>query len=613
MGRSLARRRRPPDDPGAQGGLRHHPRPLSRDLCRFICRSLCVHHVCPCQRLLPRESFQQTGEGWQVRLRALLITAVVAALTLTGCTGDDEDKQGNGGTGYSADPKVLSIVAGSEQQKVLDTVVVPWCKGKGYDCRFTLKGSVDQARLLKAGDKDYDAYWFASSVFSQIGDAASTLQDVKPMFLTPIVYAGWRGEMQKLGFVGKPDVKIGDILSAVESGQTKVWATNPTQSNSGATALFAFMNHFAGNGTGQALTQAQLDSPAVEQGITRFIRAMDATPPSTGTMMNECLAHPDACRTLFTYEDLVIEKNQELVKANKEPLYAVYPRGALAISDAPLGFLPHGTDADSGKRRILTELQAYLLSDEQAKKQLLQLGRRPASSIGLTLDNPDLTVFNPDWGIQANLKEQGIQYPSAAVIVAALERYQTHYRKPVDAYYCLDGSGSMADNNGWTGVEDAAHQVFDADQAALNFLQTGPLDRTTVAIFNSKVTEGPWSVDGNDAAKLHELTTHITDYSPGGGTNVYACLRRAAEELGKVTDTGRKRLIIVMSDGKSDTGGDRRPALDAIKALGVPVISIAFGSDADPDQLKEVAAATGGTFVQQNDLVAALRQAAGYK
>jgi len=545
-----------------------------------------------------------------VRGKALVVTAIVAVLALAGCTGDDEES-GKGNQGYSADPKVLSIVAGSEQQKVLDTVVAPWCKSKGYDCRFTLKGSVDQARLLKAGDKDFDAYWFASSVFAQIGDASSMLQDVKPMFLTPVVYAGWRSEMQKLGFVGKTDVTVADILTAVESGQTKVWVTNPTQSNSGATALFAFMNHFAGNGTGQPLTQTQLDSPAVDQGITRFIRAMDATPPSTGTLMNECVAHPDTCRTMFTYEDLVIEKNQELVKANKEPLYAVYPRGALAISDAPLGFLPHNNDADSGKRQILTELQAYLLSDEQAKKQLLQLGRRPASSIGLTLDNPDLSVFNPDWGIQATLHEQGIQYPSAAVIVSALERYQTHYRKPVDAYYCLDGSGSMADNNGWSGVEDAAHQVFDADQAALNFLQTGPQDRTTVAIFNSKVTKGPWTVDGNDAGKLHELTKHITDYSPGGGTNMYACLSAAAQNLAQ--DQERKRLIILMTDGKSDAGGDRKTALEAIKALGVPVISIAFGSDADPDQLKEAAAATGGTFVQQNDLVAALRQAAGYK
>jgi Ca-activated chloride channel family protein len=67
-----------------------------------------------------------------------------------------------------------------------------------------------------------------------------------------------------------------------------------------------------------------------------------------------------------------------------------------------------------------------------------------------------------------------------------------------------------------------------------------------------------------------------------------------------------------MSDGKSDTGG-RQGAVKAVNDLGIPIVAIAFGKDADPDQLKEVANATGGAFFQQNDLVAALRQAAGYK
>jgi len=537
---------------------------------------------------------------------AILTATLLAPTALTACSDDEPSKP----SGYSSDPKTLHIVAGSEQQAVLETIVKPWCESKKYTCRFTLKGSVDQARALSSGNQDYDAYWFASSVFSQLGDRKGTLQDVKPMFLTPIVYAGWQSEMAKLGFTGRTDVQIGGILEAVESGRTKVWVTNPTQSNSGATVLFGFMNFFAGNGPGQALTQQQLDSPAVQDGVTRLIQAMDSTPPSTGTLMNECLAHQDRCRTMFTYEDLVIEKNLELVKQGREPLYAVYPKGSLAISDAPLGFFPHQNDSDTAKRQIFQELQGYLLRDPAATAKLLKLGRRPATSIGLTLDNPDLTVFNPQWGIQANLREQGIVYPSATVIQLALERYQTRYRKPVDAFYCLDGSGSMGDNNGWDGIKDAAHQVFDQDQAALNYLSTHPKDRTTVGIFNSGMTAGsPWIVEGNDAAKLHALTERIVDYKPAGGTNMYACLSQVATAL---KGTQLKGLIIVMSDGKSDTGG-RQAAVKAINDLGIPIVAIAFGKDADPDQLKEVANATGGAFFQQNDLVAALRQAAGYK
>lgn len=221
-------------------------------------------------------------------------------------------------------------------------------------------------------------------------------------------------------------------------------------------------------------------------------------------------------------------------------------------------------------------------------------------------------MFNPDWGIQANLREQGITYPSVAVIKAALDRYQTHYRKPVDAYYCLDGSGSMNDNAGWAGVRDAAHQIFDADQAALNLLQTHPEDITTVTVFNSGIAAGPWRVTGNDPGQLHGLTEKIVAHEPGSGTNMYACLKQAVLSLNASKSAARKSLVIVMSDGMSEDA-EQAEAVAALKAAGVPVVAIAFGDDADPGQLKQVAEATGGAFVQQTDLVAALRTAAGYK
>ncbi|MGI5242338.1 vWA domain-containing protein [Dactylosporangium sp. CA-139066] len=546
-----------------------------------------------------------------MRFKGFTAVALAALILVSGCTSSSKPSP-SATAGYDASPKALNIIAGTEQETVVDTIVKPWCQSKGYQCSITLKGSVDQARLLAGGNTDYDAYWFASSVFAQIGDQGGKLQDVKTMFLTPVVFAGWQSEMQKLGFAGRTDVAIGDILQAVESGKTKVWVTNPTQSNSGATVLFGFMNYFAGNGPGKALTQEQLDSAPVEDGITRFIKAMDQTPPSTGTLMAQCVDQPGDCRTMFTYEDLVIEKNQELAKAGKEPLVVAYPRGSLAISDAPLGFLPHNNGADAAKKQILNELQDYLLKDRDAQAKLLKLGRRPATSVGLTLDNPDTAVFNPAWGIQATINEQGIQYPSAPVIQAALDRYQTRYRRPVNAYYCLDGSGSMSGNGGWDGVKAAAHQVFDQDQAALNFLQSHPKDVTSVAIFNSKVTSGPWTVQGNDAGALHGLTTNINNYRPGGGTNMYTCLKQAGDELAKPQADDRKGLVVLMTDGQSETA-ERDAALAALKGAHVPVVAIAFGKDADPSQLKEVAAATGGAFVQQNDLVAALRQAAGYK
>ena len=110
----------------------------------------------------------------------------------------------------------------------------------------------------------------------------------------------------------------------------------------------------------------------------------------------------------------------------------------------------------------------------------------------------------------------------------------------------------MDDNDGWTGSRTAGHPGLRPGPGALNLLQTGPKDHTTVTIFNSTVTGGsPWTVDGNDPANLHTLTERIIAIRPDGGTNMYACLVSAATAL-RDLGTDRKGLVIVMSDGQSE-------------------------------------------------------------
>lgn len=548
----------------------------------------------------------RNARGGLVRWFAVLSCAVVP-LILAACGGGSSSTTASTATSVSAyDPsgKVLNIVAGSEQDKVLSQIVVPWCAQHGYTCHYTLLGSVDQARLLQAGNAPYDAFWFASSVFEQLGNQSNVLKDVEPMFITPIVFAGWKSEMQRLGLVGRP-VTIGDIVKLVESKRTTVWATNPTQSNSGATALFAFLNYFAGNPASTPLSMSQLNTPRVQNGIKQFIRSIAKTPPSTGTMMDDCIAHPTECKTLFTYEDLVIEKDQELAAQGHEPLYAVYPKGGLAISDAPLGFLPHGTNA--GKEQTFLALQRYLLSPAgQAKVQAL--GRRPHTSIGLSLPSADPAVFNPAWGIQATVNEPIVHYPNADVIQTALDNYQLSYRSPVSDYYCIDASGSMGGNGGWNGVSNAAGLLFDPVQESRYLLQISPRDSTTVDVFNEG-QKGSWTVIGNNSAQLLALRDHIRSLGPGGDTGIFRCLDRAAAHFQSEPSQGVKRLVILMTDGQDNAGGDTH----AIAALHVPVIAIGFGSDADMGALNAIASQTGGAAFPATNVVQALRQATGYK
>ncbi|MFR9752473.1 VWA domain-containing protein [Nocardia sp. 004] len=506
---------------------------------------------------------------------------------------------------YNADPSVLNIVAGSEHDKVFQQIVQPWCLQQKLTCTMTELGSVDQARLLQTGDAPYDGFWFASSVFQQLGDTGHHLRQVQPMFSTPLVFAGRRSELDALGFLGR-DVDIDEILAAIEAKQTTTWMTNPTQSNSGATVLVGFLNHFAGNGPGVPLTAAQLDSEQVRTGITRLVRAIDKTPPSTGLLMDECLAAPQQCETMFTYEALVIEHNQELLRTGQEPLHVIYPEGVLAISDAPLGFLPHGDNPE--KLRNFRALQDFLLSAD-TQQQLLQLGRRPVTSIGLSLPDAPRAVFDPAWGIHATLTEQPITYPAAPVIEAALENYQTVYRTPTDLVYCIDASGSMAANGGWTGVQQAADLLFDPVESKKYLLQTGPSDRTAVLLFHETTETMRWTT-GNSAPELQALRETIRARDPGGNTGIYRCLSEAAKQFTGLTDPERKRLVVLMTDGADTEGGD---GLEDIATTRIPVVVIGFGSAIQKNALRTIAERTGGSYLTTDDMVAALRQATGYR
>ena len=539
--------------------------------------------------------------------------AALAAMTLVaaGCSSAADKKP----DAYSADPRVLNIVMGSEQHLVFEQIVAPWCEKNKLVCNAKELGSVDQANLLSENcDKlpPYDIFWFASTVFEQIGNQrCNKLVDSKPMFSSPIVFAGWQHVMDKLEFTPGSDTSIRQILDVVDAGKAKVWMTNPTQSNSGATAFFSFLNYFAGNPPGKALTQDQLDSEPVRSGITRVMSKFDHTPSSTKMLMDECIAAPDRCDAMFTYEALVIESNRDRVAAGQEPMTVVYPQGSLAFADSPLGFLPHGDNSD--KQANFTALQTYLLSPD-AQQALLGIGRRPVNSSGLALPNlpKDIadTVFRRDWGIVTDRQEQPIRFPSASVIESALFNYNTEYRQPGNFVYCIDGSGSMK-GDGWDGVTSAADILFDPDTAKRYMLLANPKDSTTVFIFDDGIKGGPWTVDGNKRDDLLGLRTDITDSGPGGGTNIRGCLARAADVFRSYGADSRKKTVVLMTDGKD--GGHDDTATDELATMGIPVIAIGFG-DVDEQDLRDVIVAkTNGTYIHKDNLVAALRDAAGFR
>ena len=109
--------------------------------------------------------------------------------------------------------------------------------------------------------------------------------------------------------------------------------------------------------------------------------------------------------------------------------------------------------------------------------------------------------------------------------------------------------------------------------------------------------------------RLLALRDDIQGQQPGGDTGIFRCLDRAAAHFQAEGNDHLKRLVILMTDGQDNAGGNT----DAIAALHIPVIAIGFGQDADIGTLQAIANATHGAEFPATDVVQALRQATGYK
>ena len=227
------------------------------------------------------------------------------------------------------------------------------------------------------------------------------------------------------------------------------------------------------------------------------------------------------------------------------------------------------------------------------------------------MNNAPQDVFNPAWGVKNTLTDQQLTYPAADVIEQALALYQDAFRSPADVVYCIDGSGSMGDNGGWDGVRKASDLLFNVEQSRKYFLQVNPHDRTTALVFADGIKGGPWTVAGSDPSKISWLASQIKNASAGGGTDLFECLGRAADWYSATPSGGRKRLLILMTDGQANDSDDGRVA--RLASMNIPVIAVAFGDGVDTGTLQSISDATHGAFIKNDNLVQALRNATSYR
>lgn len=180
-----------------------------------------------------------------LRRRAAVVAAAVCAgaLALTGCTAfnnsDDGTADGNGAsaTTQTFQPSggkptaTLSIASGSENKEVA-TAIQKAADQSNVAVTMHYMGSLEIMNALKAGGKNYDAVWPASSMWISMGDAKHIVKDAASTSTTPIVFGIAKSKAVKLGWADdsgatKP-VSTADILAAVSDGKLTFSMTSAT-------------------------------------------------------------------------------------------------------------------------------------------------------------------------------------------------------------------------------------------------------------------------------------------------------------------------------------------------------------------------------------------------
>jgi ABC-type Fe3+ transport system substrate-binding protein len=434
-----------------------------------------------------------------------LLLAALLCLAACGGPGGDPAPGGSGGsqTQYRlsrpGNKTVLTIVSGSEN-KELEPLLERFVEEQKIDLDMRYKGSLDIMRELGAPRVPYDAVWPASSLWISMGDTRHRVKHLESVSTTPVVFGIRQSLARQLGFVDRP-VSVRDILDKIRSGELRFCMTSATQSNSGASAYIGFLYALLDNP--DVITMQDLANPQLSRDITDLLAGVDRSSGSSEWLKTLFLEGDfDA---MVNYESLILSTNAQLVKERREPLQIIYPYDGLSLSDSPLGYVDQG---DKDKEEAFLKLQAFLMSPE-IQKEIQQYGRRTGYS-GIAQEYQ--SVFNPAWGADTQRVLSPIKMPERDVLTAALDLYQSQFRKPSLTVYCLDysGSGGMCNERSSPSVQNCTfsgntatgtfggggmYNYDDSSPAVVNCTFSGNTATSTGGGMHNGFNSGPMAVN----------------------------------------------------------------------------------------------------------------------
>ena len=524
----------------------------------------------------------------------LTILVVLIAFYMGSNSKDNTNTKTNTKTASSS--KEFRIISSTEN-KDLEDLLLNYAKSNNIELYIDYAGTIDIMDKLNGGEK-YDAVWTSNSIWLYMLNSNVKVTNSKFTSINPVVFGIKKSKAKELGFIGK-EIYTKDILSAIKDKKLKFSMSSATQTNTGATAYLGFLSTLAGNP--EILTEKDIQDENLQKNLKQLFSGVTRSSGSD-EFLEEMFLNGDY-EAVVTYETSIININKKLEAQGKEPLYILYAKDGVSISDSPFAYIDNSDDT---KKEKFIKIQSYILSNE-GQQALVKTGRRVW--FGGINQNADKSVFNPNWGIDTTKYIVPVKYPSISVIKTALEIYQTALRKPVHTVFCLDYSGSMY-GDGNTQMVNAMDYILTKEKASKNLLQFSKNDKISVIPFTEKV-EAKWHT--NNGTETTSIIKKIKDLRPLGQTNIYGAAEAALEILKKENTDTYNLSVILMTDGESNVGSlnDLKRVYKNLKK-DIPIYSIMFGS-ASSAQLEDIAKLTNSkVFDGRTNLLEAFKQVRGY-
>ena len=545
---------------------------------------------------------KESNEKNAIPIIIIALVIIFISLTISGCVDEMRNNAGRISSlfedeysGY--DENAFNIIASTEN-KDLEDFIVNYAKSEGIDVNIEYSGTIDIMDKLNSGEK-YDAVWTSNSIWLYMLDSSKVkTSEAKSTSINPVIFAIKKSKAEELGFVGK-DIYTRDIVSAIRDGKLKFSMSNPTQTNTGATAYLGLLSTLAGNP--EVLKKENLEDQVLKNDMITLFSGL-ARSSGSDEFLEEMFLN-GSYDSVITYESSIISLNKHLEEKGEEVLYALYPVDGVSISDSPFAFINNGIET---KKDEFLKIRNYILSSD-GQKYLAQTGRR--TWYGGVNSNVDKTVFNPNWGINTTKYIVPLKFPSTEIIKDALSMYQTEFRKPVSIAFCLDYSGSMY-GDGNKQLVAAMDYILNEDEAQNDLLQFTYKDKIVVIPFSSDNME-IWST--NSGSQTKDLLTNIHKLSPDGGTNIYDAAIGAIDQIEDDDINTYNKSVVLMTDGQSNMGSYRNLERRYNQlSEEIPIYSIMFG-DANKTQLEDIAELTNAkVFDGRTNLLEAFKEVRGY-